>query len=298
MKEKHKKQPVLFILLFSGLVLLIILLMQPAEVIHLAEHIPFLFPNGIIGLQERDLLFFSQIIMLLVVIPVYFLTFVFSWKYRAHNPKAKYTPDWDDDRVAEYIWWGIPCMLTLLVGVVTLTWTYQLDPFKPLESEKKPVKIQVVALQWKWLFIYPEEQIATVNFFQFPEKTPLNFEITADAPMNSFWIPRLGGQIYAMPRMRTKLHLIADATGEFQGSSANISGLGFAGMRFIAKSSSEEDFQKWLKAAKQSPGTLSLEEYTQLAKPSENNPVATYRLKEENLFDQIIMKYMHPQMNE
>jgi cytochrome o ubiquinol oxidase subunit II len=165
----------------------------------------------------------------------------------------------------------------------------RLDPFRPIKANKKPIKIQVVALQWKWLFIYPEERIASVNFFQLPEKTPINLEITADAPMNSFWIPGLCGQIYAMPNMKTKLHLIVNERGEFKGSSANLSGVGFSGMHFIAKASSEKDYHHWIRLAKRSQNTLSLKEYHQLARPSKNNPVMIYLLNEENLFNQIMM---------
>ena len=173
--------------------------------------------------------------------------------------------------------------------------TYELDPYKPIVSDVKPMKIQVVALQWKWLFIYPEENIATVNYFQFPQKTPIHFEITADAPMNSFWIPRLGGQIYAMPKMKTELYLMADEPGSYNGASANLSGVGFAGMHFIAEASTDETFQEWVKNAKQSSNTLNLEEYNQLAKPSKNNPVTVYQLEEKDLFHEILMKYMLPQ---
>lgn len=154
--------------------------------------------------------------------------------------------------------------------------------------------IQVVALQWKWLFLYPEEKIASLNFVQFPKEVPIRFEITADAPMNSFWIPHLGGQIYAMPSMRTELNLIAQEDGDFRGSSANLSGEGFAGMHFISRASSEEDYQHWVEAAKKSSLVLDLSEYQKLAAPSQNNPVEIYQLKEDKLFDQIILKYMQP----
>jgi cytochrome o ubiquinol oxidase subunit 2 len=152
----------------------------------------------------------------------------------------------------------------------------------------------VIALDWKWLFIYPEQRIATVNYVAFPEKTPVNFQITADAPMNSFWIPQLGGQIYAMPGMSTKLHLMADRTGEFRGSSANISGEGFAGMTFTAKSDTSAGFDRWVKSIKQSPNQLSLGTYDQLAKPSQDNPPMYYSLKEHNLYDIVVMKFMEP----
>jgi cytochrome o ubiquinol oxidase subunit II len=294
---KTGKQFLPFMLFFTGFVLFICLIMQPITLFQFRDEIAVLFPKGKIALEERNLLFIIQVIMLLVIIPVYILTFIFSWRYRAYNSKAKYDPDLVDNRLAEYIWWSLPLVFTIIIGVLTWEKTHQLDPFKPIESDKKPLKIQVVALQWKWLFIYPEEKIASLNFLQFPKQTPLHFEITADAPMNSFWIPHLGGQIYAMPKMRTQLHLIANEEGDFRGSSANLSGAGFAGMHFIARASSDEDYQHWLTTAKNSSHILQMEEYNKLAAPSKNNPVAIYQLKDEELFDRIIMKYM-PQKNE
>ncbi len=285
-------------LLFTGIILFIILLMQPLQILHFREKIAVLFPQGIIGLKERNLLFIIQALMLLVIIPVYILTFIFSWKYRADNPKAKYDPDLVDNRLAEYIWWGIPIVMTLIVSVLTWVKTHELDPFKPIPSNNKEMTIQVVALQWKWLFIYPEEKIATVNFVQFPKDTPIRFVLTADAPMNSFWIPHLGGQIYAMPKMKTELHLIADAVGDFRGSSANLSGEGFAGMTFITRASTDEDYHRWVESAKQSSKALDLKEYDKLAAPSQNNPVEIFQLKDETLFEEIINKYMHPKKNE
>lgn len=282
------------ILIITSFILLMFLIMQPLTILHFRSNIAVLFPAGIIALEERDLLFIIQAIMLLVIIPVYIFTFIFSWKYRASNPKGKYDPDLVDNHLAECFWWGIPLVLTAIISVLTWVKTHELDPYKPIESSKKPLNIQIVALQWKWLFIYPEENIASVNFFQFPKETPLHFEITADAPMNSFWIPHLGGQIYAMPKMKTELNLIAHEIGEFRGSSANLSGEGFAGMHFIAKASSEENYQKWLESAKKSSQGLNLEAYNKLTEPSQNNPVEIYQLKEKGLFDQIIMKYMHP----
>ena len=279
---KKSNRPLYFMLLFTGLILLFVLAMQPLGVYQFREYIDILFPDGRIAREERNLLFIIQGIMLLVVIPVYILTFIFSWRYRARKNNDNYDPDLVDNVVAEYIWWGLPLVLTAVVSVLTWTKTHELDPYKPIESPNKPVTIQVVALQWKWLFIYPEEKIATVNFFQIPEKTPIHFEITADAPMNSFWIPLLGGQIYAMPAMKTELHLIADRSGDFRGSSANLSGEGFAGMHFIARASSEEDYHKWIEATKASEKVLHLSEYNELAAPSSNNPVELYQLGDDS----------------
>lgn len=264
--------------------------------VYIHQHsIPVLHPKGKIAIEQRDLIAVAFLLMCIVVIPVYLLTFVFSWKYQDQNQKSKYTPDWGDSLIGEIIWWGIPCIIIAILGVITWQSTHQLNPFTPLQSEKQPLRIQVVALEWKWLFIYPDYGIATVNYLQFPEKTPLNFEITSDAPMNSFWIPALGGQIYAMPAMRTKLHLIANETGVFRGSSSNLSGDGFAGMVFSAIASSEEEFANWVEQVSQSSLSLSSEEYAQLKKPSSYVPKTDYASVENDLFDQIVMQYMPKQ---
>jgi cytochrome o ubiquinol oxidase subunit 2 len=232
--------------------------------------------------------------MLTVVVPVLVLTVVICCKYRAGNKKAKYHPEWDNSWALELVWWGFPCVIVALLSVLTFKSCLDLDPFKPLVSDVKPLRIQVVALQWKWLFIYPEQKIATINFVQFPEKTPINFDITADAPMNSFWIPQLGGQIYAMPGMNTKLHLIADEAGSYRGSSSNISGNGFAGMIFTAKASSEAEFNAWARSVRKDSKDLTLDLYDKIALPTEYDPVSFYSLKDEALYDSIIMKYMMP----
>ncbi|MBS0625491.1 MAG: COX aromatic rich motif-containing protein [Verrucomicrobia bacterium] len=261
--------------------------MQPYELITFLDHIAILVPKGYIAREQRNLLLILQAVMLLIIIPVYLFTYIFSWKYSAEREKrGAYDPDLVDNKTAEYFWWGVPTVLTLAIAVLTYFKTDQLDPYKPIPGGKKHMTIQVVALQWKWLFIYPDEQIASVNFLQFPKETPIRFEITADAPMNSFWIPHLGGQIYAMPGMKTLLHLIADEAGEYRGCSANLSGEGFAGMSFVAKASTEEEFQDWVSQAKES----SWINYEELAKPSSNHPVQVYQAMPA-VFDEILMKY-------
>lgn len=251
-------------------------------------------PTGLIALKEQDLIWIATPLMLIIVVPVLIMTFAICLRYRSSNKDAEYEPEWSHDTLAEAIWWGFPCLIVLLLSIVTWVSTYSLDPFRPLRSGVKPISIQVVALQWKWLFIYPEQKIASINFFQFPENTPLNFDITSDAPMNSFWIPQLGGQIYAMPGMRTKLHLQAYEPGDFRGSSANLSGAGFAGMTFIARSDSQEAFDSWVQSIQQSSNKLGPEDYAKLAEPSEYNHVELFNLTDTGLFDQIIMKYMMP----
>lgn len=258
--------------------------------------IAMLNPKGEIAEKQRDLLIITTAIMLIVVIPVFILTVFFAWKYRESNKKATYAPEWDTSILAESIWWGIPFVIIIVLSVITWKSCVELDPFKPLESDKKPVTIEVVALQWNWLFIYPEQGIATLNFFQFPEQTPIAFKITADAPMNSFWIPDLGGQIYAMAGMESKLHLIANESGSFRGCSSNLSGDGFAGMTFTAIACSESEFNTWVESVKHSPNHLDASTYNQLAKPSQSKPAASYSLETKDLYHQILMKYMMPDM--
>jgi cytochrome o ubiquinol oxidase subunit II len=254
-------------------------------------------PKGPVGLQERHLIIITLLLSAIVVIPVFGLLAVFTWRYREGNTKARYSPNLDHSAVAETIWWLVPSVLILVLGVIIWTSSQQLDPYRALDSRTKPLTIQVVALDWKWLFIYPQQHIATINFVQFPRQTPVNFEITADAPMNSFWIPQLGGQIYAMPGMSAQLHLMANVNGSFRGSSANISGQGFAGMDFMARSSSSDDFNQWVASAKRSPDRLNQAVYDRLAAPSRNNPVAYYALDEAGLYSNVILKYMGPMTN-
>jgi cytochrome o ubiquinol oxidase subunit 2 len=251
-------------------------------------------PKGLIASKQRDLIITATLLMLIVVIPVFLLTIFISWKYRSGNKEAKYSPDWDHNSKAEMVWWGFPLVIILVLSIVTWKWTHDLDPFKPIQSNAKPMTVQVIALRWKWLFIYPEQGIASVNFVQFPEQVPIKFEITSDAPMNSFWIPQLGGQIYAMPGMMSQLNLIADEQGIFSGSSANLSGKGFAGMRFIAKASSQAEFDKWVVSVQGSSQSLNREEYKRLAEPSEYNQAAFYLLQDDGLFNWSIMKYTMP----
>jgi cytochrome o ubiquinol oxidase subunit II len=257
------------------------------------HNIAVLNPKGMIGAKERDLIFTASLLMLIVVIPVYILTLVFAYKYRENNHSAKHEPDLEHNNIAECCWWGVPFLIIVILAIITWKSSHELNPFKPIKSNKAPIKIQVVALDWKWLFIYPEYKIASVNFVQVPIDTPINFEITADAPMNSFWIPQLGGQIYAMPAMRSKLHLIAHEIGVYRGSSANISGRGFAGMVFNAKVSTDLEFENWVKSIIQRSEKLNFQKYSELVKPSEYVPVSFYQLVDSNLFEKILMKYKY-----
>lgn len=256
------------------------------------DSLAVLNPQGEVANKQKNLILFTLALSLVVVIPVFIMTFWFAWKYREGNTKSKYTPDWDHSVVAETIWWAIPLIIISILAVITYRSSHDLDPFKSLSSTKPPLTIQVVALDWKWLFIYPKQQIASLNYVKFPQQTPIRFEITSDAPMNSFWIPQLGGQIYAMSGMSTHLNLMADHSGIYRGSSANISGRGFAGMHFNAESSSDTEFTSWISNAQASGNRLGLAEYEKLSRPSQNNPPAIYSGIDKHLYDTIVMKYM------
>lgn len=252
---------------------------------------PVLEPAGQVADEQRDLILFTVVLSLVVIMPVMLLLAGIAYKFRATNTKARYRPNWDHSRVAETIWWGLPALIIIFLSVVIWTSSHELDPYKPLSSSKPPLTVQVISLEWKWLFIYPEQKVASVNIVEFPENTPINFVLTGDSPMNSFWIPQLAGQIYSMNGMSTKLHLMANRTGDFRGSSANLSGEGFAGMKFIARSTSEKDFNSWVKKA-QLAQPLDWNKYQELAKPSKDQPQSTYVLKDVDLYDRVIGKYM------
>lgn len=267
-----------------------------AIIVHLLHGVNFavLNPKGVIAAHEKNLLIFTLLLSLVVVVPVFILLFLILWKYRESNTKATYSPEWDHNRFLEGMWWAIPCVIILILAVVTWTSSHELDPTRAIKSSAKPINIQVIALQWKWLFIYPDAHIATVNSLDIPVNTPINLELTADAPMNSFWIPSLGGQIYAMPGMSTHLNLMATSTGSYNGSSANISGEGFAGMKFVAKVTSAKDYRAWSSKLQRSSYLLNESMYNQLAKPSSNSPLSFYKLDDAYLYDKIVLKYMAP----
>jgi len=258
----------------------------------IGKNMGILDPKGVMARQEKELIIMAVLLMLIVVIPVFIMTIAFTWKYRADNTNAKYTPTVDHNTLEEFIWWAIPCAIILVLATITWKSSHELDPYRPLVSDVKPIEIQVVALNWKWLFIYPEEGIATVGYVEFPVNTPVNFHITADAPMNSFWMPQLAGQVYAMAGMDTQLHVMADQVGVYRGVSSNFSGDGFSGMRFDAHAVSTSDFNQWNIAAHQ--GTLSLTEstYQQLVEPSSPKAIETYSAVDSGLYNNIITKYM------
>jgi cytochrome o ubiquinol oxidase subunit 2 len=255
------------------------------------KNIAVLNPQGLVADQQRDLIVFTTLLGMLVVVPVFIMLFVIAWRYR-EGGRATYTPSADHNVRIEALWWGIPIAIILVLSVVTWVTTHQLDPYKPLVHDKQPIRIQVVALQWKWLFLYPDRQIATVNEVRFPKDTPVNFELTADSPMSAFWIPSLGSQTYAMNGMTAKLSLQAHEVGEYHGSNTNISGEGYAGMNFKAISTTHEEFDEWVKNLANMDSHLDWAMYEQLAQPSKDVPVTYYMLHDTGLYDKIMAKYM------
>jgi len=262
------------------------------------EHLIVLNPKGAVGAEERDLILTAIGLMLIVVIPVIIMAFVFAYKYRESNPNLDYDPEFHHSNKIEVVVWAIPIVIIAILATITWRTTHSLDPYKPLNEPGKPITIQVVALDWKWLFIYPEQNIASVNLVEFPVDRPVEFRLTSDAPMNAFQIPQLGGQIYAMAGMQTKLHLIANEAGDYFGRAVNISGRGFSGMQFVARAVPQAEFDSWVSKVKQSPDNLSANEYYQLVKPSEDDPVKLYASVQPNLFNNIIMKFMMPGMED
>ncbi|MFC0226795.1 cytochrome o ubiquinol oxidase subunit II [Serratia aquatilis] len=251
-------------------------------------------PKGAIGVEQRTLILTAIGLMLIVVVPVIVMAFTFAWKYRASNKDAKYTPNWSHSNKIEAVVWTIPIIIIAILGTITWKTTHALDPFKPIVTDKKPMTIEVMSLDWKWLFIYPEQGIATVNELAFPKDVPVEFKVTSNSVMNSFFIPQLGGQIYAMAGMQTKLHLIGNEAGEYKGISSSYSGQGFSGMKFTAiVTPTEGDFDQWVAKVKESQNTLNtISDFNKLAEPSENNPVEYFSSVKPNLFKETIAKFM------
>ncbi|QET02292.1 ubiquinol oxidase subunit II [Cupriavidus pauculus] len=249
-------------------------------------------PKGQIGVDIKGIILIATWLMLLVVVPVIILTIVFAWKYRASNTSATYDPDWSHSTKIEVVVWLIPCLIIIALGIITWRSSHELDPYKPLESNVKPITVEAVAMNWKWLFIYPELKIATINQLALPVNTPVNFKITSDSIMNSFFIPALGSQVYAMAGMETKLHLIANEAGTFDGMSANYSGGGFSGMKFKTLAMSNYDFDAWVAKVRESSEQLGAEGYKELAKPSEAVAVTYYGKVDGDLYHGILHQYM------
>jgi cytochrome o ubiquinol oxidase subunit 2 len=249
-------------------------------------------PKGPISAAERQILFNSLGIMLAIAIPTILATLGVAAWFRASNKRARYLPEFEYSERLEVLVWAIPAMTVLLVGGVAWVGAHDLDPRRPIESAAKPINVQVVSLDWKWLFIYPEQGIATVNQLTIPVDTPVSFELTSSGVMNSFFVPQLGSQIYTMAGMVTRVHLQADHPGTYRGLSAQFSGEGFADMRFNVDAVPAEDFARWVDATRNAGPALDARAYVDLAKPSKAVVPFTYRAVASDLFNDIVSSVM------
>jgi cytochrome o ubiquinol oxidase subunit II len=249
-------------------------------------------PKGAIESQERTLILIALGVMGAVVAIVMVLTLVFAWRYRESNTKATYAPKWTHSNAIEAVVLGIPVLIVAFLSVLIWRTTHTLDPYRPLDSSVKPVRVQVVSLNWKWLFIYPDYGVATVNKLVVPLNTPINFELTSDSIMNSFFIPQLGGQIYAMAGMKTQLHLIANTPGTYNGFSSAFSGPGFSDMHFDTVAVPSDRFGAWVQQAHSAPGVLDQANYDVLARPGIQLRPTTYGRVAPGIFDGVVDRYM------
>lgn len=246
-------------------------------------------PKGLIAQKEHQLMKINLLLMLTILLPTLIFLLFTVWKRSRSAAQTSEAPP----VVKQLILWIAPALVVAVMALITWRATHALDPYRPLSSDTPPLTIQVIALDWKWLFIYPEQGIATLNFVQFPVRTPIELKLAADgSPMNSFWIPQLSGQIYAMTGMVTTLHIMADEPGEYTGRAAEINGEGFANMTFIAQSTSLSDFEAWVAQVKQSPVQLTHATYQKLVPPSEEHQAIYYSSVETDLFNQIVQKNM------
>lgn len=260
-------------------------------------------PSGDIAMQQRDLIIISVVLMLLIIVPVLCLTLYFAWHYRRSNTTAKYDPEWHHSTRLEVVIWSAPLAIIIALGAVTWISTHKLDPYRPLDridakrpvtAEHKPITIEVVALDWKWLFLYPEQGIATINEIAAPIDTPIEFKITGTTVMNSFYVPALAGQIYAMPGMQTKLHAVMNKEGVYEGFSANYSGDGFSGMRFKFHGMNNDGFNAWVAQVKGNGTMLNRDTFLKLERPSTRVPVTYYANVENGLYNAILNMCVKP----
>jgi len=252
-------------------------------------------PRGPVGLEERNVIILEFAIMMAIVVPVIALTLYYAWKYRASNTQAEYLPNWSHSNKIEVAVWGVPTLIIIVLSYVSWDTTHRLDPYRPLAQTtagaKKPLNVEVVALDWKWMFIYPDQGIATINQLVIPTDTEVNFRITSDSVMTSFFIPRLGSMIYAMAGMQTQLHLLSTQDGDYLGEAAHYNGRGFSDMKFRTLSMNDTEFGSWVDKVKASPDTLDNSDYPKYAAPSEAAPVQYFAHVQPGLFDGIVAKY-------
>lgn len=254
-------------------------------------------PHGDIAVQQADLIVTSTLLMLLIIVPVIALTLFFAWRYRASNTEATYTPDWDHSTKLELVIWGAPLLIIIALGAITWISTHKLDPYRPLDridaqralpAGTKPLVVNVVAMDWKWLFLYPEQGVATVNELALPVDRPVEFRITSSTVMNAFYVPAMAGMVYAMPGMQTKLNAVMNRAGTYEGLSANYSGAGFSDMHFKVLSLDDAAFAGWVDANRKGGEALTRANYIELEKPSHKEPVRHWGKVEDGLYDAVL----------
>ena len=254
-------------------------------------------PTGDIAAQEAHLVAVSTYLMLLIIVPVIILTVWFAFKYRASNTEAEYQPDWDHSTKLELVIWGAPLLIVIVLGLVTWIYTHKLDPYRPLDRiaegqpvapTVKPLVVQAVAMDWKWLFIYPEQGIATVNELVVPVNVPVRFKVSATSVMNAFYVPELAGMVYAMPGMEITLNAVQNKPVNSIGFSSNYSGAGYSDMRFGYRGVPQADFDGWVQSVKSAGGNLDRVNYLTLEKPSIKEPVHRYAAVDGDLYHRIL----------
>ena len=260
-------------------------------------------PAGDVALQQRNLIYISTALMLIIIVPVMILTVVFAWRYRKGNTDANYDPHFDHSTSLELVIWSAPLLIIIMLGALTWSSTHLLDPFrplnrisasKPIDPKAKPMRVQVVALDWKWLFIYPEQGIATVNELVLPVDRQVRFDITSSNMMNTFYAPTMAGMVYAMPGMQSTLHAVLNRPGNYEGFSANYSGAGFSDMRFRLRGVDAAGFDRWVVEAKAAPVRLATADYLRLEKPSANVAAMRFAAVQPQLFDRVVNRCVAP----
>jgi cytochrome o ubiquinol oxidase subunit 2 len=262
-------------------------------------------PSGDVAVQQSHLIGISTLLMLLIIAPVLVLTLWFAWRYRKAHPRSAedYAPDWDHSLSLELVIWAAPLLIIIVLGAVTWISTHLLDPYRPLSRidegrpvapTTRPLVVEAVALDWKWLFIYPEQGVASLNEMAAPVDTPIEFHITSESVLNSFYIPALAGQIYAMPGMQAPLHAVINKAGDYEGLSANYSGAGFSGMHFTFHATDWQGFDHWVQQARDTGGTLDRAGYQALATPGPRGPVQRFGAVEGGLFDAVVNRCVRP----
>ena len=266
-------------------------------------HLVLLHSAGAVAARQSHLMIASMFLMLLIIVPVLVAVAVIAWRYRASANPPDYDPDWEHSSTLELVVWAAPLMIIIALGAMTWIGTHQLDPYRPVDHADyphsvapgvKPLRIEVVSLEWKWLFLYPDYHIATVNQVAAPVGVPIQFHLTAATMMDSFFVPAIAGQIYTMPGMQTVLHAVVDRPGSYRGFSANFSGSGFTDMRFRLLGMSAGDFARWVARVKAGGGDLNRTAYLRLAAPSRAEPVHTYATFSPDLYSRILDRCVEP----